>query len=131
MKYEDLLQKMQERRRNKLGINHSLGHRWDYNRPYEMLITDIAEGESGRLNITFAIKLEKDYVEKTISFITEGKGAFFWDDFITKAFPNPPEGLSLEDIIGRPFRAEIVKNDRYDNISILSGYTGSYSDEVE
>lgn len=132
MKYEEIIAKMNEKRRSAGGKSLlAVSHKWDYNKPYRMMIEDYREVDDARIELTFGIKVDKEFAEKALLFTTDGRGSYYWTNFIAEAFPNEPEGLTLDMIIGRPFVAEIKKNDRFDNIQVLSGYEGDYPDEVE
>ena len=39
--------------------------------------------------------------------------------------------MNWEDVFGRPFVAKIVKNDRYENIKVISGYMGDFPEVPE
>ena len=128
MTYQELMAKVKN---SKSGMaNIPVSRSWNYNEPCKMIVTACEPKEGSQVDITVAFKASGKIIEKTFQFTTEGKASFFWNQFVDNAFPDA-EDRNWDDVIGRPFSAEIVKNDSYDNLHVLSGYRGDYPEEVE
>lgn len=128
MTYQELMARVNANKSN-MG-NIPVSRAWNYNEPYKAIIMECTEKEGSQIEVTIAFKAGANIVEKTFLFYTEGKAAHFWNEFIDNAFPEADE-LTWDQVLGRPFVVEIIKNDRFDNLRVLSGYLGEYPDEVE
>ena len=128
MTYQEMMTKVNANKSNMASI--PVSHAWNYSQPYKATVINFVEQEGSRVDITIAFKAGGKIIEKTFQFHTEGKAAHFWNEFIDNAFPEVGD-RTWDEVLGRPFSAEIVKNETYDNLHILSGYKGDYPDEVE
>ena len=128
MTYQEMMERMKVNKSNMGSI--PVSRVWNYNEPYKVIIIDFVEKEDGQVDVTIAFKTGGKIVEKTFLFHTEGKAAHFWNEFIDSAFPEVGD-RTWDEVLGRPFSAEIVKNEKFENLHILSGYKGDYPDEVE
>lgn len=128
MTYQEMMAKMKANKRN-MG-NIPVSRAWNYAEPYKVIVIDFVEQEESQVEVTIAFKAGGKIVEKTFQFHTEGKAAHFWNEFIDNAFPEA-DNRTWDEVLGRPFSAEIVKNDKFENLHILSGYKGDYPAEVE
>ncbi len=127
--YDEMMSKVRSNKGNTLARYRT--HKWNYKEPYKMMFTEVKEQEKGRLQITVGFKVDDEFLEKNFTFIVDGNALFYYEQFMEKAFPGAPEELSFDAFLGRPFSAEIIKKDGFDNLSILSGYKGEYPEEPE
>ena len=130
MTYEEMMQQLQYNRSNSSKSVIGNFFKWNYGEPYKMICLDCKE-EFPKVELTFAFKVDDEYVQKKQEYTVDGNAAFFWKQFIENAFPNVSEELTIDMIIGRPFVAEIIKNGNFDNLHVLSGYTGDFPEDVE
>lgn len=128
MTYQEMMAKVNANKSNMGSI--PVSRVWNYNEPYKVIIIDFVEQEGTQVDVTIAFKAGGKIVEKVFQFHTEGKAAHFWNEFIDTAFPEVGD-RTWDEVLGRPFSAEIVKNDKFENLHILSGYKGDYPDDVE
>lgn len=128
MTYQEMMAKLMDKKGS--VSRNPVSRVWNYKEPYKVIVIDFAEQEDSLVDVTIAFKAGDKIVEKTFQFHTEGKAAHFWNEFVDNAFPDAGE-RTWDEVLGRPFSAEIVKNDKFENLHILSGYKGDYPDEVE
>lgn len=128
MTYKEMMERVKANRSNVPNI--PVSRVWNYKEPYKAIVIDFVEQEESQVDVTIAFKAGGKIVEKTFQFHTEGKAAHFWNEFIDSAFPEVGD-RTWNQVLGRPFSAEIVKNEKFENLHILSGYKGDYPDEVE
>ena len=128
MTYQEMMEKINNNKGTKGGV--AVSRVWNYNEPYKVVIIDFVEKNNSQIEVTIAFKVGNKIIEKIFHFQTEGKAAHFWNEFIENAFPDTDD-LTGDDILGRPFVAEIVKNERYENIKVLSGYEGEFPEAAE
>ena len=127
--YEEMMSKIRSNKGNTLARYRT--HKWNYEEPYKMMFTEVKEQENGRLQITVGFKVDDEFLEKNFLFIAEGSGSYYYEQFMEKAFPGASEEMPFDVFLGRPFSAEIIKKDGYDNLHVLSGYKGEYPEEAE
>ena len=130
MTYEEMMSQLQLNRSNSSKRAIGSFFKWNYNEPYKMVCLACKE-EIPKVELTFAFKVEDEFLQKKQTYIVDGTGVFFWKQFIESAFPTISDDFTIDMLIGRPFVAEIVKNGGFDNLRVLSGYTGDFPEEVE
>lgn len=128
MTYQEMMEKINMNKGSKGNV--AVGRVWKYNDPIKVVIIDLDEKQDSQIDVTIAFKAGNKIIEKIFPFHTEGKASNYWNEFIEKAFPKVDE-LTGDDILGRPFVVEIVRNERFDNIKVLSGYEGDFPEEAE
>lgn len=128
MTYQEMMAKVQANKSSMVNI--PISRDWNYKEPYKFITINFEQLEDSKIDVTVAFKAGDKIVEKSFLFHTEGKASHYWNEFIDSAFPEARD-RTLDEVLGRPFAAEIVKNDKFDNIRVLSGYKGDYPDEVE
>lgn len=128
MTYQEMMARVKANKSNMTSI--PVSRAWNYKEPYKVIVIDLVKKEDSQVDVIIAFKVGDKIVEKTFLFNTEGKAAHFWNEFIDNAFPEAGD-RTWDEVLGRPFSAEIVKNDKYENLHVLSGYKGDYPDEVE
>ena len=116
MTYQEMMEKVNSNKGLKGNI--PVSRVWNYNEPCKVVIIDFVEKNDSQIDVTIAFKVGNKIIEKIFSFHTEGKASHFWNEFIENAFPNTDD-LTGDDILGRPFVAEIVRNDRFENIKVF------------
>lgn len=129
--YTEMMKRVQINRGTVCNSRIGVTHKWNYAEPYKMICLEFKEVGDSKIEVTYGIKVGEEFVEKSRLYSTEGKAAYYWEQFIEAAFPYASEETTLDMLLGRPFAAEIVKNEGYDNIKVLSGYRGEFPDEVE
>ena len=128
MTYKEMMEKVKANKSNMASV--PVSRAWNYKEPYKVIVINIVEQEDSQVAVTVAFKVGGKIIEKTFTFTTEGKASFYWNEFIDNAFPEAGD-RTWDEVLGRPFSAEIVKNDKFENLHVLSGYKGDYPDEVE
>lgn len=128
MTYKEMMDKVKANKGNVANI--PISRSWNYKEPYKVIVVDMVEKEESQVEVVIAFKAGDKIIEKIFQFHTEGKAAHFWNEFVENAFPDVGE-RTWDEVLGRPFSAEIIKNDKFENLHVLSGYKGDYPDEVE
>lgn len=131
MTYADMMAKVNASKGTVTKARIGISHKWNYDEPYKMICLDFKETDNGKMDVTYGFKVNGEFVEFTRGYPIEGKAAYYWDQFINSAFPYASDDVTLDMLLGRPFSAEIVKNDGFNNIKVLSGYKGDFPDEME
>ena len=128
MTYKEMMEKVKANKSNMASV--PVSRVWNYKEPYKVIVIDFVEQEDSQVAVTVAFKVGGKIIEKTFQFTTEGKASFYWNEFVDAAFPEAGD-RTWDEVLGRPFSAEIVKNDKFDNLRVLSGYKGDYPEDVE
>lgn len=128
MTYQEMMAKVKANKSNMTSI--PVSRAWNYGEPYKAIVIELVEKEDSQVDVTIAFKAGGKIIEKTFQFTTEGKASFYWNEFVDAAFPEAGD-RTWDEVLGRPFSTEIVKNDKFDNLRVLSGYKGDYPEEVE
>lgn len=131
MTYDEMMEQLKLNHSNCYKRVVGESHKWNYDEPYKMVCLNCEEETKTKVELTFAFKVDEEFVQKKQTYILEGKALFYWKQFISDAFPNIPDDFTADMLIGRPFVAEIVKNGSFDNVHVLSGYSGDFSEVVE
>lgn len=131
MTYDEMMEQLQLNRSNCYKRVIGGFHKWNYGEPYKMVCLNCKEETGNKVELTFAFKVDEEFVQKKQTYILEGNGSFYWNQFISGAFPNISDDFTTDMLIGRPFVAEIVKNGGFDNLHVLSGYSGDFPEVVE